>query len=56
MSIIAIIVAVFYTISVVMFTISAFLVSNFTGFLVLGIAFLIPSLVLYIEANKGGAS
>lgn len=56
MSLIAKIVAALYTIGGILIGISAFLVSLPTGFLVAGILFLIPTLVLYIEASKGGSN
>lgn len=56
MSIIAIIVAIFYAIGATMFTISAFLVSNILGFAVLGVVFMIPTVILYLEAAKGGVN
>lgn len=45
-----------YTIGGILIAISAFLVSASTGFLVAGILFLIPTIVLYIEASKGGSN
>lgn len=59
MNIVAVIVAILYTIGAILIAISAFMVNNPIGFLVLGILTLIPSIILYIEANtaqnlKGG--
>lgn len=56
MSIIAIIVAFFYALSAIAFGVSAFLVSPSVGFLVVGVLFFIPAVVLYIEASKGGGN
>jgi hypothetical protein len=56
MSIIAVIVAIMYAIGGILIGISAFLVSLPTGFLVAGVLFLIPTIVLYLEASKGGQS
>lgn len=56
MSIIAIVIAILYGISTILLAISAFLVSNVTGFLVLGLLTLVPTIILYLEANKGGGN
>lgn len=56
MSIIARIVAIFYALSAIAFGISAFMISSTVGFLVVGVLFLIPTIVLYIEASKGGGN
>ena len=56
MSIIAIIVAIFYAIGAVSMATAAFLVNMSVGFLVVGVLFFIPTVVLYIEASKGGGN
>ncbi len=56
MSNIAKIVAIFYALSATMLGIAAFLVNLIVGFSVLGVLFLIPTIVLYIEASKGGGN
>lgn len=51
MNLVAVIVAILYTIGAIFIAISAFMVSTPLGFLIIGILTLIPSVILYIEAN-----
>ena len=51
MNLVAVIVAILYTIGAIFIAISAFMVSNPLGFLIIGVLTLIPSVILYIEAN-----
>lgn len=46
-------VAVFYIISAISLVVAGFLVTLYLGFIVLGIAFLTPAIVLYLELKEG---
>lgn len=56
MSIIAIIVAIFYAIGAISVATAAFLINMPVGFLVVGVLCFIPTVVLYVEASKGGVN
>lgn len=56
MSTIAMIVAIFYAIGAISMATAAFLVNTAVGFLVVGTLFFIPTVVLYMEASKGGGN